>query len=127
MNEIGGGAYAGLWAAKGNYSSFNDAFQLVGENIFAQVPTNSAGLQARSGTEQCCVRALGIGMGVVALRTSRGSHCSLIDAPKCKVIRQAASLGGLLCLRGTLHPVLWVAVWAALSIHSGEPPRDRFP
>jgi hypothetical protein len=68
MNEIGGGAYAGLWAAKGNYSSFNDAFQLVGENIFTQVPTNAAGLQLVPEPSSVVLALMGLALGVVALR-----------------------------------------------------------
>ncbi len=30
-NEIGGGAYIGLWAAQGTHTGFNNSFQLVGE------------------------------------------------------------------------------------------------
>lgn len=32
-NEIGGGAYVGLWGAPGVHTSFNSAFQLLGQNI----------------------------------------------------------------------------------------------
>ena len=49
-NEIGGGAYVGIWGALGGHVVFNDAFQLLGENLDTSVslpgqPEVSAGLQ----------------------------------------------------------------------------------
>jgi len=43
-NEIGGGAYVGLWAAKGAYDAYDaDAFQLLGQNI-DEIITDPAGM-----------------------------------------------------------------------------------
>lgn len=63
-NEIGGGAYVGLWGAYGRHTSFNDAFQLLGENSSTMVPITpfiSEGLQLVAVPEPASLSLLAIG------------------------------------------------------------------
>jgi hypothetical protein len=71
MNEIGGGAYVGVWAAKGTWSSYNDAFQLLGENIMTQVPTQREGLQLVPEPGSIALAFCGLGMAIFAWRKRR--------------------------------------------------------
>jgi uncharacterized protein (TIGR03382 family) len=68
MNEIGGGAYVGIWAAKGTWTSYNDAFQLLGENIMTQVPTQREGLQLVPEPGSIALGLCGLGLALVGWR-----------------------------------------------------------
>ena len=72
MYENTGGSFFSIWAAYGAYSSFNDAFQLLGENIDTSVPMTPyvpAGL--RLVPEPGSLSLLGIGALAFGLRRRR--------------------------------------------------------